>query len=91
MVKQTGLSFIISLSPLLNDCIRSFHQSRVRHVFREANFCAGALARRGVSQPENFAVYDAPPSSDINSYVILDTNGLYYGRLANVTLTILAS
>ena len=43
------------------------------------------------SQPENFAVYDAPPSFDINSYVISDTNGLYYSRLTTVTLAILAS
>ena len=39
-------------SPLLIDCrllLRNFPQSRVRHVFREAKFCADAMARRGVS------------------------------------------
>ena len=64
--------------PHLNDCrslLRGFHQVRVRHVLREANFCADALARRGVSQPEDFAVFDTPPSIDIISYVNLDANG----------------
>ena len=35
-----------SFSPLLLDCrllLRNFPQSRVRHVFREANFCADSL------------------------------------------------
>ena len=48
------------------------------HVFREANFCANALARREVSRPEDFAIFDAPPSIDIISYVNSDANGLYY-------------
>ena len=54
-----------SSSPLLNDCrllLNSFHQIRMRHVFREANFCADSLARRGLSQAEYFVVFDFPPS-----------------------------
>lgn len=63
-----------SFSPILIDCrllLINFPQSRVRHVFREANFCADALARGGVSQAEDFDVFDNPPSN-VNSFVILD-------------------
>ena len=63
----------------------------MEHVFREANFCADALARRGVFQTKDFAILDAPPSIDIISYVNSDANGLYYGRLTIATLAIMAS
>ena len=63
----------------------------MRHVFRGANFCADALARREVSQPEDFVVFDTPPSIDIISYVNSDANGLYYGRLTTATLAIMAT
>ena len=63
----------------------------MRHVFREANFYFDTLAMRGLSQYEDFAVFDTPPSSDINSFVISDANGLYYGRLTTATLAIFAS
>ena len=46
---------------------------------------------RGLSQYEDFAVFDTPPSSGINSFVISDANGLYYGRLTTATLAIFAS
>lgn len=45
-------------------------------MFREANFCADALARRGLSQDEDFVVFETPPSHDITFIVISDTNGL---------------
>lgn len=66
----------------------------MRHVFREANFCADALARRGVSQLEDFVVFDNPPLDDVNTFVNSDMYGLYYGRLTtanSATLAILAS
>ena len=49
-------------------------------MFREANFCADALAKRRLSQDEDFVVFETPPSNDTNSFVISDANGLYYGR-----------
>ena len=60
-------------------------------MFREANLCANALARRGLSQDEDFVVFETPPSYDINSFVISDNNGLYYSILTTATLAILAS
>ena len=60
-------------------------------MFREANFCADASARRGLSQDEDFLVFETPPSYEINSFVISDSNGLYYSRLTTATLAILAS
>ena len=78
-----------SFSPLLLDCrllLRNFPQSRVRNVFREANFCADAMAKRGMSQAEDFVVFDFPPSEDVNSFVNSDMYGLYYGRLTTATV-----
>ena len=63
----------------------------MHHVFREANFYFNTLAMRRLSQYEDFAVFDTPPSSGINSFVISDANGLYYGRLTTATLAIFAS
>ena len=82
-----------SFSPLLMDCrllLRNFPQSRVSHVFRKANFCANAMAKRGVSQVEDFVVFDNPPSNDVNSFVNSDMYGLYYGRLTTATTATLA-
>lgn len=62
-----------SFSPLLNDCkllLSSFQQVRVKHVFREANFCANALARRDLLQDEDFVVVETPPY-EINSFLTL--------------------
>nr|XP_023901327.1 uncharacterized protein LOC112013175 [Quercus suber] len=71
--------------------LRNFPQSRVRHVFREANLCADAMARRGLSHAEDdFAVFDNPPSDDVNSFVNSDMYGLYYGRLTTSTIATLA-
>ena len=82
-----------SFSPLLMDCrllLRNFPQSRVSHVFRKANFCANAMAKRGVSQVEDFVVFDNPPSNDVNSFVNSDMYGLCYGRLTTATTATLA-
>ena len=60
-------------------------------MFREANLCANALTRRGLSQDEDFVVFETSPSYDINSFVISYNIGLYYSRLTTTTLAILAS
>lgn len=57
----------------------------MQHVFREANFRADALARRGLSQDKDFVVFETPHSYVINSFVISDNNGLYYSRLTTAT------
>ena len=51
------------------------------------------MAKRGVSQVEDFVVFDNLPS-DVNSFVNSNMYGLYYGRLTTAptaTLAILAS
>lgn len=53
-------------------------------MFREANFCVDALARKGLLQDDDFVVFETP-SFEINSFVISDNNGLYYSRLTTAT------
>ena len=83
-----------SYAPLLCDCrslIARFMQVRVGHVFREANKCTDFLAKRGYSMTENFAVFDASPSNDLNVLLDVDVNGLYYYRHVATTLASVAN
>ncbi|XP_075645570.1 uncharacterized protein LOC142616645 [Castanea sativa] len=55
-------------SPLLCDCrclLRRFPRVQVKHVYREDNRCADALARWGFIMVEDFDVFSFPPSTDI--------------------------
>ena len=83
MSKKEGLAFLwqktFEVQPF-------FPRSRVRHVFREANFCADAMAKRGVSQADDFVVFDFPPFEDVNSFVNSDMYGLYTLRTWNRNL-----
>ena len=81
-------------APLLCDCsslIVRFMQVRVGHVFREANNCVDFLAKRGCSMMENFDVFGASPSDDLNVLLDVDVNGLYYYRHVATTLASVAS
>jgi len=46
-------------------------------VFREANKCANLLAKKGCSLRDDFVQFDSPPSSDFESMLAMDCNGLY--------------
>ena len=48
------------------------------------------MAKRGVSQVEDFVVFDNLPSDDVNSFVNSNMYGLYYGRLTTATTATLA-
>jgi ribonuclease HI len=53
-----------NLSPLIDDCrelLRRLPQTKVGHCFREANFCADALAKMGTTSMEDFVVFSFPP------------------------------
>ena len=60
-------------------------------MFREANKCTDFLAKRGYSMTENFAVFDASPSNDLNILLDAYVNGLYYYRRVVTTLASVAS
>ena len=83
-----------SYSPLLNDCrslIARLVQVQVGQVYREANQCANFLAKRGCSMMENFAVFDFPPSTDMNILIDSYKNRLYYYRRVANTLASVVS
>ena len=78
----------IFASVLLDDCrhlIKPIPQIRFKHIFREANRCADALARMGGLQEDEFIVFESPPV-DISFLLEFDSNGLYLNRLCPVAL-----
>ena len=46
--------------------------TKVKHVFREANKCADALARKGCHAYEEFVIFDGPPFVDVFAVVYAD-------------------
>uniref|UniRef100_A0A2N9I899 Reverse transcriptase domain-containing protein n=1 Tax=Fagus sylvatica TaxID=28930 RepID=A0A2N9I899_FAGSY len=70
-------------SVLVDDCrelLTRIPHSRVQHCFREANRCADALAKRGVTLPQVFCVFDNPPP-DVSVILNHDILGLSSNRL----------
>ena len=50
----------LTLEPLLNDCrnlVREIPNMQIKHIFREANRCADALAKLGASKEMSFVVF----------------------------------
>ena len=62
----------------------------VKHVFREANYCADALAKNGCNLDVEFFFFYAPPSF-VTDLICSDVNGTNYCRLTATNLAILAS
>ena len=54
----------------------------IQHCFSEANKCADALVRRGVS-PHDFVVFQFPPA-DVALLASLDAAGTLYERFCSV-------
>ena len=91
IVNFVATDVIISgdLCPLVDDCrelLRQIPQTKISHCYREANFCADALAKLGTNlAQEDCILFDIPP------FVLLplldfDQSGLYCNRHCNVTL-----
>ena len=77
-------------SPLLCDCrclLRRFPRVQVKHVYREGNRCADALARWGCLMDDAFVVFSSPPSTDVLFLVNSDLAGMYVNRTVNTGLT----
>ena len=71
------------LSPILDDCrqlMSRFDQVQVKHIYRQANCYADALARMGAEQDSSFLYFPCPPE-DIRSRLEFDGSGLYSVRL----------
>ena len=61
----TSDSYPTNVSPLISDCRNLLAwdwEVHVLHVYREANACADALAKRGAHQQPVFSVYSSCPS-----------------------------
>ena len=69
------------VSLLMGDCrsmATRFNHIQFKHCYRERNKCANGLARKGVTQIDDFFVYDNPPVEIENSF-IHDLAGKYSG------------
>ena len=54
----------ICIFSLIEDCkhmISKIPQTRIRHIFREANRCTDFLAKLGASCEDDFIVFSSPP------------------------------
>jgi hypothetical protein len=54
----------MELTPILIDCrqlVQSFEECSGAHIYREANFCADAMASLGISIRDFFEYFDDPP------------------------------
>uniref|UniRef100_A0A2N9IB19 Uncharacterized protein n=1 Tax=Fagus sylvatica TaxID=28930 RepID=A0A2N9IB19_FAGSY len=74
------------LSPLIDDCralLRKIPQTKMIHCFREANFCADALAKRGTTTTQDFVMLSSPPN-DLLPLLNSDIMGLFCNRQCNV-------
>lgn len=76
-------------APLLSNCrylLAKLPQVRVSHVFREANKCADWLAKWGTVMKEDFVVFEFPSTTELETLVAKDINGLYYARLVAASM-----
>nr|POE80558.1 putative ribonuclease h protein [Quercus suber] len=67
---------------IIADCkegLRRLPRVRIQHCFREANKCADTLARRGSVNPQDFVIYQSPPT-DVAMLASLDAVGTLYKR-----------
>ena len=60
-------------------------------MFREANKCADALARKGCHAHEEFVIFDGPPSVDVSIVVYADEIGESFCRQVVANLAIMAA
>ncbi|KAL0016847.1 hypothetical protein SO802_003916 [Lithocarpus litseifolius] len=77
-------------SPLSCDCrclLRRFPQVQVKHVYREGNRCADALASWGCLMDDAFVVFSSPPNTDVLYLVNSDLAGMHVNRIVNTGLT----
>ena len=73
------------LDAILGDCragLRVILRVEIPNCYREANKCAGALARRGALLPQDFVVFLEPPS-EVALLINLDKAGVSYDRIVN--------
>lgn len=59
----------LALEPLLSGCrnlLRTFPRIQIKHVFKEANQCADALAKLGAKIFAMFVSFDIPPAVVVN-------------------------
>ncbi|GKV53527.1 hypothetical protein SLEP1_g60048 [Rubroshorea leprosula] len=69
-------------STLLMDCrdiLRTIPQVQLKHVMRESNMAADAIAKKEALAPHGFYIlFDCPP--DVNLLCMADLVGVYYPR-----------
>ena len=73
---------------IMEDCrhlVTQIPQTRVKHVYREANRCADFLAKLGTGLQNDFAIFSSPPV-DLLSILEDDVCGFSVNRLCPVVL-----
>ena len=82
---NSNLNYPTNIMPLIYDCKNLLEQEwevHMQHVFREANSCADALAKRGTHLQTRMTMYSKCPNFVYLSYM-RDLTGLGATRLCN--------
>ena len=75
---------------IMEDCrhlVNQIPQTRVKHVYREANRCADLLAKIGTGLQNDFVIFSNPPV-DLLSFLEDDVCGVFVNRLCPVLLAV---
>ena len=86
----SNLNYPTNILPLICDCMNLLDQVwevHMQHVYREANGCADALAKRGTHLWNMMTVYSECPTFVYVSYV-RDLTGLGETRLCNLSTVV---
>ena len=86
----SNLNYPTNILPLICDCMNLLDQEwevHMQHVYREANGCADALAKRGTHLWNMMTVYSECPTFVYVSYV-RDLTGLGETRLCNLSTVV---
>ena len=87
---SSNVDSIKPYSPLLCNrrcLLRRFPRVQVKHVYREVNRCADALARWGCLMDDAFVVFNHPPSTSVLCLVNSDLASMYINRTVSAGLT----
>ena len=87
-ILSSSNSYNGDLCPLVDDCrelLRQIPQTKVLHCFREANFCADAMAKLGSMLEQDFILFTTPPPL-LFPLLEFDKKGLFCNRQGTVTL-----
>ncbi|RYR09761.1 hypothetical protein Ahy_B05g078168 [Arachis hypogaea] len=69
-----------SLIRTINELLMKMEDVKVRHIYREANFCADALAKLGQEHESRIKFWEQPPPY-LFHHLLADASGMKFSRI----------